>query len=1151
VKSRQRLMLLIARLLCVVLAGLLTRQVQGQHQPDSLELGFKTPPNSAKPRVWWHWMNSNVTQEGITADLEWMQRVGIGGFTLFDGTLGTPQFVNRKLVWMTPEWKAALRHTAAEADRLGLEMSMAASGGWSETGGPWVKPQQAMKKIVWTETRIQGRRLFKGVLPQPTAVNGLFQDIPRQKSEGIPVDATLPGARSGVASPPPQLPPYYCDARVIAYRIAEREARFQGVRPRVTSSAAGVDLSPLLDRDLTRTISVPLPPDGKPAWIQFEFTEPLPVRSLTLAGKGGGQFGPSPIPVGNFEASQDGVHWTTLVVLPGPGHSLANFPVITYAFPEFAARLFRLQMTAPDQGPLAAIFHLPPPRAIDLAEVEISSTPHVNRWQEKAAFGNMFEYETVATPPVLETQAIRPQDILDLTAKMSPDGTLTWEVPPGEWVILRMGYSLTGQTNGPAVPEATGYEVDKLSREFVESYWQNYLGQVAEAVGPYFGRSFRYFLMDSWEAGLENWTPNLIQEFQRRRGYDPTPYFPVITGQIVDSAEVSDRFLWDFRRTVADLLADNHYGASREYLERQHLGLYAEAMGAGDPTTGDGLQNKGRVTAPMGEFWVPPAGQVDRADHESDIREAASAAHIYGKSIAAAESFTTSPELPLWGQSPFILKPVADKAFSIGINQMFIHESAQQPFTDAEHKPGMTLGPVGQNYTRNITWAEQSKEWNSYLARCSFLLQQGQSVADLVYYYGEGVPVTVPFWKQLQPPPPEGYSYDWLNTEILLKASVRDGRIFLPGGMSYALLVLPDDVDRLTLPVLHKLRDLVADGAFVVAPRPNGSPSLTGYPASDAELRVVANDLWGPIDGKSVNEHAYGNGKVYWGKPLSEVLVELKRQADFEHNRPYVDSKLVWHHRHTSDAEIYFVANQRERTEDVLTSFRVDGKEAELWHPDTGVIEPAEYRIAAGRIDVPIHLDPYGSVFVVFRTPASAVARALPHVALRILSSLEGPWQLDFPPQAGAPREVVLDKLMSWTASAEEGVRYFSGTATYTKEINAPKGWFYPAARILLDLGNVKEIAEISINGQPFGVLWKPPYRADVTDALKPGPNQVEIKVTNLWPNRIIGDLQANAKKTYTFTDVRAYRADSPLLESGLLGPVSVLAEHLEPSRKH
>jgi len=1151
VKSLPRSTLLVARLLCLVLVGFCTRQVQGQNQSDSLELGFKTPPNSAKPRVWWHWMNGNVTQGGITADLEWMRRVGIGGFTMFDGTLGTPQFVDQKLVWMTPEWKAALRHAAAEADRLGLEMSMASSGGWSETGGPWVKPQQAMKKIVWTETRVQGPRLFKGVLPQPAAVNGLFQDIPRQKSEGIPVDATLPGAKSGAVSPPALLPPYYCDTKVIAYRVAEPETQFQDVRPRVTSSALGVDLSPLQDRDLTRTVSIPLPADGNPASIQFEFPEPLPARSLTLAGKGGGQFGPSPIPVGKFEASQDGVHWTTLVVLPGPGHSLANFPVVTYAFPEFTARLFRLQMTAPDQGPLAAIFHLPSPRAIDLAEVEISSTPHVNRWQEKAAFGNMFEYETVGTPPVLDTQSIRRQDVLDLTTKMGPDGSLIWDVPPGKWMILRMGYSLTGQTNGPAVPEATGYEVDKLNREFTESYWQDYAGQVAEAVGPYFGKSFRYFLMDSWEAGLENWTPNFMQEFQRRRGYDPTPYLPALTGQIVEGAAISDRFLWDFRRTLADLLAENHYGASREYLEKQRIGLYAEAMGAGDPATGDGLQDKGRVTIPMGEFWVPPAGQADLDYHESDIRETVSAAHIYDKVIAAAESFTTSPELPLWGQSPFFLKPVADHAFSIGINQMFIHESAQQPFTDSEHKPGMTLGPVGQNYTRNITWAEQSTEWNSYLARCSFMLQQGESVADLAYYYGEGAPITVPFWKQVQPPPPEGYSYDWLNTEVLLRASVRNGRVFLPGGMSYALLVLPDDLDRLTLPVLRQLRNLVADGAFVVAPRPKGSPSLAGYPGSDAELRAVANDLWGPIDGKSVNEHVYGNGRVYWGKPLPEVLEDLKLHSDFEYNRPLLDSRLVWHHRRTNDAEIYFVANQQKRAEDVLASFRVEGKEAEFWHPDTGAIQPAEYRIAAGKTHVAIHLDPYGSVFVVFRKPANAPVRALPHIASHLLTNVEGPWKLDFPPHSGAPRESILNRLISWAASAEAGMRYFSGTATYSKEINAPKDWFVPPEKIMLDLGNVREIAEVSVNGKALGVLWKPPYRVDMTAALRPGANNIEIKVTNLWPNRIIGDLQPNAKKTYTFTDIRAYRADSPLIESGLLGPVSVLGEHDEPSRQH
>jgi len=661
-------------------------------------------------------------------------------------------------------------------------------------------------------------------------------------------------------------------------------------------------------------------------------------------------------------------------------------------------------------------------------------------------------------------------------------------------------------------------------------------------LGPYFGKSFRYFLMDSWEAGQENWTEEMASEFQKRRGYDLTPYLPVLTGRVIESAEVSDRFLWDFRRTIADLLADNHYHAATEYFHTRGVGLYAEAMGSGLPTTGDGLKNKGQVDIPMGEFWTPLPGQNDTPDHDADVREAASAAHIYGKPIVATESFTSMPNIPAWGQSPFYLKPLADRHLAMGVNRIVFHTSDHQPFVDDAHKPGITLWMFGQHYTRNITWAEQAVAWNTYLARSSYLLQQGQFAADLAYFYGEGAPATAPFWKDLRPAPPAGYSYDYVNADVLLNSmSVANGRLVLPSGMSYRALVLPEDVDHLTLPVLHKIRDFVSAGVIVIAPKPVQSPSLADGPASGIEIRNIANEVWGGIDGKSITEHACGKGKAYWGRTVQEIFDVEKIGLDFEYNRPHIDTELVWIHRHLRDADIYFVANQKARKEEVETRFRVNGMEAELWHPDTGSFEPAEYRSENGRTVVPLQLEPNGSVFVVFRRAATAPSRTLPHPISTQLATVEGPWQVMFPPNWGAPPQVTIDKLISWTASPDEGVKYFSGTATYAKDIKAPKNWFRPGAQLVLDLGAVKEIAELSVNGKPVGgILWKPPFQADVTSLLKPGSNHVEIKVTNLWPNRIIGDQQPSARKTYTWTDYRPYTKDSPLLESGLLGPMTV-----------
>ncbi len=1118
------------------------RRIHSDAAEDALQRGFKDPPESARPRVWWHWLNGNVTKEGITADLEWMKRVGIAGMQMFDGSLGVPLFLDKRLVWMTPDWKEAFRHAAAEADRLGLEMSMAASGGWSETAGPWVKPEEGMKKVVWSETRVEGPRRFTAVLPHPPSVNGRFQDMPIPPDFEFPTPNDLPGAKPMPPAPPPSPDPtYYADTVVVAYRLPDDEVRIADAGPRVTTSGGDIDAGALVDGSFSRTVALPVPPDGKPAWIQCEFAQPFRAQAFSIAmAAGQGFFGATP-PNGQLQASQDGTSWVTLVTLPGPEPLFGGFPIRTYSFPPTTARWYRVVFLAPPPNPLAGLLSLPPFRQFDIAEMELLSGPRVNMWEDKASFATLTEPSTAGTPTVPADQAIAKSNVVDLTAKMGKDGTLDWDVPAGRWAVLRMGYSLTGEKNHPATPEATGYEVDKLSRKHVDAYFQNYVGQVSGALGPYFGKSFRYFLMDSWEAGQENWTQDMIAEFRKRRGYDPTLYLPVLTGRIVESADVSDRFLWDFRRTIADLLADNHYGAATEYLHQRGVGLYAEAMGTGLPTTGDALLNKGRVDVPMGEFWVPLPGQGDQPEHPPDVREAASAAHIYGKTLAATESFTSMPMVPGWGQPPSYLKPIADRYFALGVNRIVFHTSDHQPFVDDGHKPGITLGPFGQHYTRNITWAEQAVVWNSYLARCSFLLQQGLFVGDLAYYYGEGAPISAPFWKKLKPEPPAGYNYDFVNTDVILnRMSVKDGRLVLPDGMSYRALVLPEDVDRLTLPVLRKIRDLVAAGAVVVAPKPRRPPSLTGYPASDDEARAIANDVWGAVDGKSITRHDYGNGKMYWGPSVEEVLAGEKVAPDFQHNRPQIDTSLVWIHRRLGDADIYFVGNQKERAEDVLASFRVDGKEAELWHPDTGAIEPSSYAIANARTAVPLHLDPHGSVFVVFRRAATARARTLPRPAATVLTTLSGPWSVSFPPNWGAPPQIRLDGLTSWTASADPGVKYFSGTATYTKEVQAPAAWFRSGAKVMLDLGQVKEIAEVSVNGKPLGVLWKAPFQADVTGALKPGANLVEIKVTNLWPNRMIGDQQPSAAKTYTFTDYRPYTKDSPLLESGLLGPVTL-----------
>ena len=1128
----------------------------GQDTGDALERAFKEPPDSAKVRVWWHWMSGNVTKEGITLDLEWMKRVGIGGVQHVEVDLGTAQYVDKPLKLLSPGWKDAFRHAAAESRRLGLDMTSDISPGWTESGGPWVKPKEAMKKFVWSETRVQGPRKFTGKLQAPPSANGPFQNLERPRPvPELPQIAT--GAKPAPTPEPIPYPTYYADSAVIAYPLPEDEVLMADCDPKVTSSGGNIDLATLIDGDPNKTTALPFPPDGKPAWIQFEFPEPFRARAFSIALRGEGPlFGGANImnnyvPNGEVQASEDGTNFSTLVTLPGPAYNCA--PLRTYSFPQTTARFYRVILTpstppkeitnlSPAEQAQAFVETPPPtpPKEFRIAHLEFHSGARVHRWEEKAGFGTMFEFDSVLTPDVPPAAAIPRTNVVDLTSLMAKDGCLEWDVPAGKWVILCLGYSLTGATNEPASPNATGFEVDKLSRKHVESYLHGWVDQLAETLGPEFGTTFRYFLMDSWEAGLQNWTDDMLKEFHTRRGYNPIPYLPVLIGRVVESAEVSDRFLWDFRRTIADLVAENYYGGTAEFLHQRGIQVFAEAAGVLFTTIQDALQNKGRVDIPMGEFWTVEKPGEYWPWFVADIREAASAAHIYGKKLVGAESFTAGDLIDIWGP-PSTLKELADYNLALGVNCFSVACSVHQPFVEG-HKPGFTLATVGQHFTRNITYAEQAGPWIKYLARNSYMLQQGMFVGDLAYYYGEGAPVAAPFWEIVKPEPPDGYAYDFLNTEVLLtRTSVENGRLVLPDSMSYRVLVLPDTLNRLKPPVLRKIRDLVVAGATVVGPKPTSSPSLTDYPSADDEIRVLANEVWGDCNGRTITEHVYGKGKVYWGRSIKEVMDAVKTPPDFEYSRPEIDTFLAFIHRRSSDADIYFVSNRRDRAEQVEVSFRVEGKAAELWHPDTGEIEPAEYKIASGRTTVPLSLEPWGSVYVVFRQPATESSRTLPHPVRTVLTAVEGPWDVSFPPNWGAPPSVRLERLMSWTKHPDEGVRYFSGTATYTKVIEAAGEWFHPGSKLVLDLGEVKEIAEVSINGKPLGILWKPFFQVDVTAALKPGHNRLEIKITNLWVNRLVGDRQPSAGKKYTFITFQHYTNDTMLLESGLLGPVRLL----------
>ncbi len=1082
---------------------------------DTFARDFQAPPEAARPRTWWHWTQSNVSREGITKDLEWMKRAGIGGFMLADVAFGRGQDVTPKTPFGTPEWYEAVRYAASEADRLGLEMAIFSSPGWSETGGPWVKPEQAMKKLVWSETAVTGPGRFSGKLAPPPNNIGQIRNT---------------GASYYTSDS--QDPPFYADSAVVAYRTPADEIDAGAAKPSVTTNNGPVDGAPLLDDQLNTLLTIPAPKDGGAAWVQFEFPRAFAARAITLGGRGGSANG---IPVGRVLAGDDGVNFRTLVTLPGE-QLYRQGMVRTYAFGPTTAKFFRIELTGAPLGPAATMSQAPaaPAKEYVLSEAVLHGGARVNRWEEKAGFSFLFEYETVPTPATPAATAIASREVIDLTAKMKPDGTLEWDAPAGNWTVLRLGYSLTGAKNRPATPAGSGYEVDKLSREHVDAYIHGYFDPLEKALGPLFGKSLRYVMMDSWEAGTNNWTDEMAAQFRARRGYDPTPYLPALTGRVVENADVSDRFLWDFRRTLADLWADAHYGTMAEKLRERGLGIYAEAAGVSLEMPEDTLLNKSKVEIPMGEFWVRDLHP--RLMYLQDVRGAASAAHVYGKPLVAAEAFTGGGY-----EAPYTLKKVADYWLAQGVNRLVFHTSAHQPL---DTKPGNTM--VGTHLNRNITWAEQAAPFFTYLARESQMLQQGKFVADLAYLLNEGAPSTPPIWGPgTQPTPPEGYDYDFINADVLLHRMTvaDDGRLVLPDGMSYRALVLPL-TDRMRPELVQKIGELVRGGAIVVGPKPVGSPSLMNHPAADAEVRAEAAEIWGDLDGVSRTIRYVGKGRVVWGWSPGAALAAANVTKDFEYVRG-LDAEVAWLHRHTADADIYYVANTTDEPREFDARFRVSGREAELWHPDTGAIEPADYTITGDRTVVPLRLAEREAVFVVFRrAAASAMRRALP-VQVTTIAEVEGAWEVAFPKDLGAPATLHLEKLASLTTNADPGVKYFSGTATYTKTVVAPREWFSDGGALVLDLGRVSDIAEVIVNGRALGELWKPPYRVDVTAALRPGENRLEIEVTNEWTNRLAGDRDLPAEKRVlgdaAVPSGRGFGPPPVATESGLMGPVVLL----------
>jgi hypothetical protein len=1100
--------------LCVIAAQAATPDA------DPLLAGFRQPPPTARPQVWWHWMNGNVNLEGAKLDLAWMQRIGIGGIHTFTGGgLGEPHVVEPPVDFLGDQWRATFQATTRLARAAGMEVTIAGSPGWSETGGIWVAPEDAMKKYVWSETRVAGGRFLDLILAQPPAATGPFLGV---KHRFDPAPSELHGD-------------LYRDSLVVAFPTPAAE--LMDAAPAFSTRTGPVDMSSLRAADLAATVSLPIAEGESSAYLDAAFDRPTTIAALVL---GLGKVADLEIQAGNDRANLKSL----LKARADPSESPA--PEQTYSFSPTRAKIFRIIFTRTAPKPLfpdlpARLSKPPePPSAFMLTRLELCGGARISRFESKSGFQASIDAEAPPTAAADRDAAIPAGSVINLTDKLEVGGRLRWSAPPGRWTIVRLGWSLTGQTNGPAQARDTGLEVDKLDPVLVRGYLEHYLDIYRDAMQePLGAASVQSLLTDSWEAGVQNWTPTLLAQFKMRRGYNPVPYVPALIGRVVADSAISERFLWDFHRTLEEALADNHYGVIAQVLHERGMNYYTEAQGDTPRAIGDGLAIKSRADIPTAEYWYRAfATAPGQPSLKADLREAASAAHLYGKPLAAAESLTVAAGSDPWAFSPAMLKPVVDEIFASGINRILLHESHHQPLL--REAPGLTLGFFGQFFNRNDTWAEHAGGWVEYLSRTSYLLQQGSFAADIAYFYGEERNLTEIYLERFERDVPNGYAYDFLNAEALLTLTPgRDGAVAMPSGMHYRVLYVPTAVRRYSLPVLRKLRDLVADGAVLIAARPL---SGLGVQARDADVSAVVDELWGPA-GEAAEPRNYGKGRVYAHPDLTAALNAEAISPDVAVSEPCAeDCGLMSLHRHTPDADIYFLSNRENSPRTLRIVFRVKNLVPALWRAESGDTQQLAYHQTPQGVEVQLPFEANDAFFVVFRAAASHSLELAAPPAPAELMKIPGPWQVHFQAGRGAPERSTFAQLGDLSTWENTGIKFFSGTASYSTTISFPAQPASSPRRLVLDLGVVHELAAVYLDGRLLGTVWHAPFKINLPPDLKGGAHGLEIRVDNLWVNRLIGDKQPGATAV-AFAPQSPYSANSPLMPSGLIGPVRILRE--------
>jgi hypothetical protein len=1117
----------------------------------SLEDAFRSPPRDARPGVFWHWISGQVTREGITKDLEAMARAGFGRAVLFSVSLAVPPVPGLKQYRsLTPEWWEMVEHAISEASRLDVDIAIAVGDGWATAGGPWITPDLSMQRLTHSLTRVRGTGT-PIVLDRPPAIENHYRDI---CVVGFPIPASWETSVTRTAS--------------------------------VTSSFSVPGADRLNTFDNRQTIV----DADKPGWIQFTFDRPFTVRSVTAQGPAGVAAGPGMA----LQASDDGMTFRTIGQLAQPrlaevselGDKEPAWPMIDTTWsidtaPATTAQHFRLAYS-PDpgaKGPAAIGFDglkgdpdVPAPaKRLQLARLVLNDVPVIPKINERNAQAWALPLEQLDASILPDAACVKRADIVDLTDKMDANGALAW-VPPDQrvWQVMRIGHTSTGAINGTGHPAGRGLESDKLRLEATRIQFDGWVGELARRVDKQGkGRALDWMLMDSWEAGSQNWSPALADAFRAKRGYDILAFAPLLVGVPVESADVCERVLTDLRRTIAELVQENFFGEMKRLGDLAGYRFAAESANPVFPV--DGLAAARHVDEPMGEFWLKGD------DKPSDIAEAVHSAHIYGRTLIGAEAFT---EFGMdWRETPYVCKPSGDANWAKGINRLSCHVWAAQPWTDEAHEPGMTLADIGVSFGRTNTWFEMAKPWFDYMRRGHALLQQGRPVADICCWIGENIPARAYLPSNAPLPIPEGYSFDSINSDVLLRlARVENGDIVLPQGQRYRVLVLPQ-TRAISPAMLRRLGELVEAGATVVGHPYDRSISFENYETADDEVQRLVQRLWAPASSPSEIRAR----KVIATAALDSVLTSLGAAPDVtiqeSGRKPGAASQIMWTHRAGADWDLYFFSNQAPETKTLDVALRVVGREPEVWDANTGEMRRvALWRQSAAHTHLPLTLEPYGSTFIVLRRPTTGPllaaisdaglsasvdtqgrivietstpgviqlaavrggSRAAPVPNLPEAVTLTGPWAVTFTKGLPTARHIDFARLQSWTESSDPDIRHYAGVAAYEIDVPIDRGLLRPDLKWILDLGVVAELCEVTINGRSFAALWKPPFELDVTRALVGGRNRVRVDVVNTWRNRLIADAALPVGERRSFLTLPFFRGTEAVGPSnrGAFGPV-------------